>query len=70
MDTISGDGNCRLTPKAGTQGVEKAIKVGTITGMDLVIDVVAIAKNLFFMLAQGIQSAAAGTGASTTMPEL
>ncbi|KAJ7850169.1 hypothetical protein B0H14DRAFT_2175826, partial [Mycena olivaceomarginata] len=86
MDTISGDGDCGLTPKAGTQGVEKAIKVGTITGTDLVVDIVAIAKvaetkmggtsgllyscNLFFALAQGIQSAAASTGASTATPEL
>ncbi|KAJ7830924.1 hypothetical protein B0H14DRAFT_3872434 [Mycena olivaceomarginata] len=44
MDTISSDGNCGLTLKAGVQGVEKAIKVGTITGTDLVTDVVAIAK--------------------------
>ncbi|KAJ7360832.1 dihydroxyacetone kinase [Mycena albidolilacea] len=85
MDTIAGDGDCGLTLKAGAQGVEKAIKVGSITGTDLVADVVAIAKvaetemggtsgalySIFFSaLAQGIQSAAAGAGASTATPEL
>ncbi|KAJ7206232.1 dihydroxyacetone kinase [Mycena haematopus] len=83
MDTIAGDGDCGLTLKAGAQGVEKAIKAGTITGTDLVADVVAIAKvaenemggtsgalySIFFSaLAQGIQSAA--SGASTATPEL
>ncbi|KAJ7748250.1 dihydroxyacetone kinase [Mycena olivaceomarginata] len=86
MDTIAGDGDCGLTLKAGHKvRVENAIKAGSITGTDLVADVVAIAKvaetemggtsgalySIFFSaLAQGIQSAAAGAGASTATPEL
>jgi triose/dihydroxyacetone kinase / FAD-AMP lyase (cyclizing) len=44
MDTIAGDGDCGLTLKAGAQGVLEEVKKGTITGKDLVDDVVAIAK--------------------------
>ncbi|KAJ7760126.1 dihydroxyacetone kinase [Mycena maculata] len=83
MDTITGDGDCGLTLKAGAQGVEKEIAARNITGTDLVADVVAIAKvaethmggtsgalySIFFSaLAQGIQASAAGQ--STATPEL
>ncbi|KAK7044661.1 dihydroxyacetone kinase [Favolaschia claudopus] len=83
MDTIAGDGDCGLTLKAGAQAVEKLTKEGSITGADLVSDIVAIAKiaendmggtsgalySIFFSaLAQGIQATANGT--STVTPEV
>ncbi|KAJ6601042.1 dihydroxyacetone kinase [Mycena vulgaris] len=85
MDTIAGDGDCGLTLKAGAQGVMKEIEAHSITGADLVGDVVAIAKvaetcmggtsgalySIFFSaLAQGIQAAASESATATATPEL
>lgn len=44
MDTIAGDGDCGLTLKGGATAVLQAIKVGRVSGDDIVSSVIAISQ--------------------------